>query len=298
MKKLIPIFLSMALFAVSCEKIDDGTAGPLSWKLTKDGTLTISGTGAMPDYNNVIGSPDFKPTPWDYDVSTFPYIPESIIRKVIISDGVTSIGNWAFGGRTRLEEVYIPESVTRIGDNAFFSCEALTEITIPEGVTSIGDWAFRDCDNLTDIYIPSGVTIIGEATFADCNSLKEITIPTSMTTIEESVFSGCQGLTEIIIPDNITTIGVGAFGGNNNLESVTIGSGVTVIGINAFAGNEKLTRVNIMATVPPQIGDDINWAFRGTDPEERVLYVPKGRVEAYKANPGWSREFGNIVEQS
>ena len=122
-------FLLLSLLAAStfAATVDSGTCGAagssLRWKLSDAGVLTISGTGAMKDYD---GS---NQAPWIYY--------EYSIKSVIISDGVTSIGGTAFHGCEALESVVIPEGVTSIGDWAFAYCDALTSVVIPEGVTSI-----------------------------------------------------------------------------------------------------------------------------------------------------------------
>ena len=296
MKKVILMAIVAMIAAVSCEKQDGaerGKVGNLSWELTENGTLTISGTGAMPDYNGLIGSADYDPAPWD--TPRWPYTEESYIHKVIISEGVTNIGNWAFCGRPNLTEVTIPESVTRIGDNAFVNCTSLTGIIIPDGVTGIGKEAFRDCWKLASLTLPQGVKTIGECAFMDC-AITDISIPAGMSSIEPGTFHGCRGMTAIVVPDNITTIGEGAFGGSNYTD-ITIGSGVTSIGIKAFTTQHdaRATSVTVRASLPPQLGDDNNDAF--TESEDAVLYVPKGSLEAYKTSPAWSREFKNIAEQ-
>ena len=127
-----------------------GTCGAnLKWHLTDDGVLTITGKGEMYDYSY---------TPWSYDDLT----------RVIIGNGVTTIGKNAFIGRSSLTSVNIPNSVTTIGQAAFYDCSSLTSVTIPNSVTTIG-----------------------EAAFSGCRSLTSVTIPNSVTTIEQSVFSGC-----------------------------------------------------------------------------------------------------------
>ena len=165
----------------------------LTWKLYEDGTLTISGTGAMKNYN--------------YSDNQSPVYINSSVKKVVIEDGVTSIGNDAFYYCTSLTSITIPDSVTSIGSSAFRDCTSLTTITIPDGVTSIGSSAFRDCTSLTTITIPNSITSIGEAAFGNCISLTSITIPDSVTSIGNYAFSGCSSLTSITIPDNVTSIG-------------------------------------------------------------------------------------------
>ena len=118
----------------------------LTWTLTADGTLTISGTGAMKDY--------------DYDNNRSPVYGNSSVKKVVIEDGVTSIGNSAFDNCRRLTDITIPKSVTSIGNYAFYNCSSLTSITIPDSVTSIGDYAFFYCYQLTSITLSDSVTSI------------------------------------------------------------------------------------------------------------------------------------------
>ena len=134
----------------------------LTWTLYEDGTLTISGTGAMKDYN--------------INDTQSPVINHQNVKKVMIEDGVTSIGNYAFYFCENLTSLTLPDSVTSIGDSAFDTCRGLTNITIPEGVTNIGDCAFYDCSNLTSITIPDSVTSIGNGVLEACSSLKTISI--------------------------------------------------------------------------------------------------------------------------
>ena len=144
MKKFLTIFglamlLSVAnVFAQDCDY--SGTTGELEWCL-KDGTLTISGEGEMPDYG-------YGESPWwEY---------RETIETVVIETGVTSVGNNAFSYCTYLISTTIPNGVTKIGKAAFNVCSVMSSITIPDSVTSIGDGAFGDCNSLTSITIPNG----------------------------------------------------------------------------------------------------------------------------------------------
>ena len=130
---------------------------------------------------------------------------------IILSDGVTSIGNSAFSNCYNLTSITIPDSVTAIGSSAFSSCESLTSITIPDSVTSIDEYAFSDCHNLISIAIPDSVTSISDGAFSRCYNLTNVTIPDSVTSIGGSAFSGCNDLTSVIIPDSVTSIGSSAF---------------------------------------------------------------------------------------
>ena len=180
----------------------------LTWKLYEDGTLTISGTGAMKNY--------------DYYDNPSPVCNNSNVKKVVMEDGVTSIGSSAFRGCTSLTSITIPNSVTSIGNAVFSYCSSLTSITIPDSVTSIGSSAFSGCTSLTSITIPDSVTSIGNAAFSNCWDLTSITIPDSVTTIGDSAFSGCSSLTSITIPDGVTSIGNRAFYNCTNLTTISL----------------------------------------------------------------------------
>ena len=213
----------------------------LTWKLYEDGTLTISGTGTMKNYN-------------DTDKLSPAYM-NSNVKKVVIEDGVTSIGNSVFDSCSNLASITIPNSVTSIEVAAFYGCSNLTSITIPDSVTSIGDSAFESCSNLTNITIPKSVTSIGYAAFADCSSLTSITIPDSVTSIGDWAFISCSGLTSITIPDSVTSIGNYAFRYCSSLTSITIPDSVTSIGELAFDDCSSLTSITIPDSVT-SIGKD------------------------------------------
>ena len=216
----------------------------LTWKLDADGTLTISGTGAMKNY--------------DYYDNPSPVYNNSNVKKVVIEDGVTSIGNSAFDSCIRLTSITIPDSVTSIGNAAFYGCSSLTSITIPDGVTSIGNSAFFGCSSLTSVTIPGSVTSIGNSAFDSCSSLTSITIPDGVTSIGNSAFSNCSSLTSITIPGSVTSIGNSAFDSCIRLTSITIPDSVTSIGNFAFNGCVSLTSI----TIPSSVTSIGNYAFQ------------------------------------
>ena len=149
----------------------------ITWDLSDDGTLTISGTG------------DMKDKPWSSQ--------REKIKKVIIKNGVTNICYSAFRGYSNLASITIPESVTSIGSEAFYDCSHLTSVAIPNSVTSIGSHTFLGCSELTSVNIPNSVTTIGDFTFYECSSLTSITIPSSVMSIGDYAFFGCSSIKEI-----------------------------------------------------------------------------------------------------
>ena len=162
-----------------------GTCGDnLTWELSDGGkTLTISGTGEMYDYPVEI--PPWDPSPY--------YIGSSEIKTVIISDGVTKIGAYAFSNLIFLENVTIGNSVTSIGEEAFSACVfSLKEITIPDSVTYIGRSAFELCKELRDVVVGDSVSIIENYAFYGCNSLETLTLPESLTDVGFAAFYGCR----------------------------------------------------------------------------------------------------------
>ena len=156
MKKLLLILFCSLICAVTFAQSE--TTGDISWNIS-DSTLTISGTGAIPDFHA------YNLPPWAYNKS---------FNNVIICEGISSIGVFAFSFNNIFTSVAIPNSVTTIRNWAF-SSSRLISITIPSSVTTIGEYAFENCQILTSITIPNSVTSIGEGAFADCSSLTEIT---------------------------------------------------------------------------------------------------------------------------
>lgn len=241
---LLTLFIIVVLGAKA--ENDSGTCGDnLTWTFVEStGTLTISGSGAMTNY--IIPGD----APWDSEKEN--------IKTVIIKDGVTSIGNYAFQGCINLTSVNIPSGVTSIGKYAFFVCEKLPAITIPSSVQSIGKNAFGYCKAIETINIPASVTSIGENAFLACSSLASITvengnttydsrnecnaiietsintlilgckktvIPSGVEAISEKAFNLCKGLTTINIPASVTSIGSFAFSQCPSLASITVDGG-------------------------------------------------------------------------
>lgn len=171
----------------NCGATGDGSG--VTWQLTENTgdsstyTLTIRGSGAMKDFQ--FGSHQ----PW--------YSFQKQITSVVISSGITSIGNSAFALFANLTHVDIADSVISIGLDAFYYCSSLTDITIPQSVKYIGPVAFYHCTNLSSITLSNNIISIGNGAFSECTNLTSITIPSSVTSIGEYVFDGCTRLNDI-----------------------------------------------------------------------------------------------------
>ena len=234
-----------------------GTTGSLTWKLNlSDNTLTISGEGAMPDYNEYA----VHYAPW--------YIGRDFIKTVIIEEGVTSIGIKAFYSCDKMTSISIPNSVTKIGNDSFSKCFKLLSITLPNQVASIGDLAFWGCQALLSINIPNSVQNIGSSVFDFCSELISIDVEN-----ENNNYASVEGVlydkskTTLIccpsgktgafnIPNNVINIGTGAFFCCTKLTSITVPGSVINIGNKAFFRCEGLLSLNFPHSVT-HMGDEV-----------------------------------------
>ena len=229
---VIAVFFIALFHHVKTIAESSGIHGNIMWSISTDGVLVITGEGPMHDYT---------PNHWAYLGSSAPW--GSSFHSIVIREGVTRIGDYAFCGNDELISVTIPSSVTSIGENAFCYCHGLESLTIPNGVMTIGYDAFRACTGLKSVTILDGVTYIGHV-FNECSSLTSITIPDSVTNIS-GAFRDCNNLTNISIPESVTYIGDYTFSGCKKLESVAIPNFVTYIGEGAFKNCSDLTNVTI-----------------------------------------------------
>ena len=275
MKKIISILITVAMLVTLLAGMTlstsattySGTWGELTWSFdANSGELIISGEGAMNDFTS--GSSNAWRT---YS---------NLIKTVVINEGVTSIGDYAFPA-FMFTSIDFPDSVTSIGSYAFRNCSKLTSVNIGDNVTNIEDYAFRNCSRLATVTIGSGVTNIGDDAFRNCNALTAITVdennlyyksidgnlyskdgktlilytigktansftvPNGVTSIERFAFHYASFLTNVTIPDTVTSIGNSAFYNCSVLRTVNIPDAVTSIGNSAFYACTSLTGVNI-----------------------------------------------------
>ncbi len=210
---LLSSLLPIGVFATDTS----GTYGEgVEWTLSSMGTLTISGTGAMADRE------DEEEAPWGTD-----------IREVIVRDGITSIGRYAFADQPKLYAVYLPESVDLIDFCAFYNCSSLKSITMPEALETLGEFAFTLCTSLEKISVPDGIEEIGMYTFSKCTALRSIKIPDSAKAIRRAAFFKCEALRYVTFGDALEIIEESAFWGCD-MEALSFGNNLKTIGKNAF----------------------------------------------------------------
>ena len=187
----------LAIFAVLLLGRAGGNSGsaesPWSYSPSTE-TLYIKYDGPMPDFSG------WGERPW-FDLK---------IKKVVIEDGVTKIGDAAFTGSDYLTSVEIPDSVKSIGNSAFASCSRLRQISIPDSVTEIGNFAFYRCLELSEVKLSEGLKTIGIGAFR-ATSLSSVHIPYGVTDVGDGAFYDCTNLEEVWIPDSVINIGKDAF---------------------------------------------------------------------------------------
>ncbi len=290
----------------------DGACGTnVYWSYNStSNTLTIFGTGDMTN--------DFEGNNWENYLND--------ITTVNISNGVTSIGDYAFSFCTGLTSIEIPASVKTIGNYAFQGCWGLTSIEIPASVTTIGNAAFNTCIYLTSINIPANVTTIGNEAFGNCTGLTSITIPASVTSIGYWAFINCIGLESIsvasdntiydsrdncnaiiekatntliagckntMIPNTVTSIGDYAFYSCEELKEITIPASVTRIANHAFEFCTSLTTVFMQPTTPPTLG---NLIFDNCDDLANIYVLGTGAMADYSySNRPWYNYLNDIT---
>lgn len=230
----------------------EGDGSNVTWVLTTDGTMILSGTGAVAAYDSR------KDTPWgDYNyqilrvevqkgitsVSGFCSCYE--LQEVSLPEGLISIGKLTFMDCQKLQEIRLPKSLKTLGEGTFASCFALTEIEFPEGLETIGDGVLYHCLSLTSVVIPASVTEMGDRPFSGDWALKTVEIKGNVPRLSNRSFHECDALQEVLITGSVGTIGDDAFKELDSLERVQIASGLKTIGKRAFWLCDNLTTVSL-----------------------------------------------------
>lgn len=267
----------LSSFTTAATEGDFGVNNCLHWEVStgvlSGKTLTISGTGAMPDFD----FPNGNLAPWwNYEAlgmltSFGNFKLEGELKKVVIKDGVTNVSNYALFFLPAATQVTLPESVTSIGRYGIAMCSKLTGLSIPKGVTGIGDFglagngltaitlpdglqslgrgAFDSCASLTNTTLPAAITAVPGKCFADCTKLLNVKYAGTVTAIGDLAFESCKALTAAPIPETVTEIGASAFTGCTALTDVTIPAGVSTIPEDCFRGCTALTDIDLPGTV-------------------------------------------------
>lgn len=235
------IFAADIVASGYCGGEGDGTN--LTWTLDSDGLLTVNGKGKMKSSSSGY--------PWGAK--------KDAIKEVVCSNGVESIGRYAFQNCDNLTSITIPESMTRIEERAVSNCSSLEDIIFQNSssITYIGKSAFASCTSLTSVQIPDGLKSIEESTFSNCTNLKSVVIPFGVEKISSFAFLRCSSLTEIIIPNSVTTVGKQVFADCSNLKSVSLSDKVKTITQSMFNGCKKLEHV----ALPSKLTNIRNHAF-------------------------------------
>lgn len=244
----------LSSFATAATSGDFGENNCLHWKVTStltSKTLTITGTGAMPDFD----FPNGNLAPWwNYEalgmnaISEIDFDIKGNLKRVIIGDGVTNVSNYALFFLPAATQITLPESVTSIGRYGIAMCSALTGMSIPKGVTAIGDFGLAG-NGLTAITLPDGLQSLGRGAFDTCTSLTNTTLPAAITAVPGKCFADCTKLLTVDYKGEVTAIGEHAFEGCKSLVTAPIPATVTALGVSAFNGCIALTDVTLPGSV-------------------------------------------------
>ena len=244
----------LSSFATAATSGDFGENSCLHWEVStgvlSGKTLTISGTGVMPDFN----FPEGNLAPWwNYEAlgmltSFGNFKLEGELKKVVIKDGVTNVGSYALFCLPAATQITLPDSVTRIGRYGIAMCSKLTGMSIPKGVTEIGDFGLAG-DGLTAVTLPDGLQSLGRGAFDSCISLTNTTLPAAITAVPGKCFADCTKLLNVKYAGTVTAIGDLAFESCKSLVTAPIPATVTELGASAFNGCVALTDVTLPAGV-------------------------------------------------
>ena len=193
----------------------------LTWTLSRDWNLTVSGTGDMASYDA-----DNR-APW--------YGYHTNIQTVSLQSGVTSVGSHAFTYCAALETVTFPDTLAIIGDSAFLNCAALTSVTLPSGLRALGDRAFCGCESLTRATLPATLSDTGNYTFENCAALRNVTLPAGLSRVGYYAFYNC-GVSSVTLPEGLRTLDIGAFSDCRSLRQIVFPETLTNINDRVFEG--------------------------------------------------------------
>ncbi|MGN0458732.1 MAG: leucine-rich repeat protein [Eubacterium sp.] len=271
MKKIISLLLSITMLVGSIACVDFSAYAEsykcgdnISYHIDSgDKTLYITGYGDM----------------YDWGTQENPYPPywsnQVYFNNVVISEGITSIGTYAFFSCDGIFDISFPNSIRKIGDKSFYHCYNLKINSLPSDLQEIGYGAFLYCYGIEDLVLPNKLKEVTAAAFSGCKNLSNITIPYGVTSIGDSAFEGCESLSNITIPDSVTSIGNSAFRELYNctggLENITISNNVTNIGDYAFFNCKKITELDLPNDLKC-IGES---AFAGCENLENII-IPNG----------------------
>lgn len=244
----------LSSFGAAATSGDFGENNCLHWEVStgvlSGKTLTISGTGAMPDFN----FPEGNLAPWwNYEAlgmltSFGNFKLEGELKKVVIQDGVTNVSNYALFFLPAATQITLPDSVTSIGRYGIALCAKLKGISLPKAVTAIGDFGLAG-NSFTAVSLPDGLQTLGRGAFDACASLSGMTLPAAITAVPDKCFNDCTKLLTVDYKGEVTAIGERAFEGCKSLTKAPIPAAVTALGNSAFNGCIALTDVTLPAGV-------------------------------------------------
>lgn len=244
----------LSSFATAATSGNFGENNCLHWEVTStltSKTLTITGTGAMPDFD----FPNGNLAPWwNYEalgmnaISEIDFDIKGNLKRVIIGDGVTNVGDYALFCLPAATQITLPESVTSIGRYGIALCSKLNGISLPKAVTEIGDFGLAG-NGLTAVTLPNGLQSLGRGAFDACASLSGMTLPAAITAVPDKCFNDCTKLLTVDYKGEVTAIGERAFEGCKSLTKAPIPAAVTALGNSAFNGCIALTDVTLPAGV-------------------------------------------------
>ncbi len=230
----LAVLLSL-LCAISVSAAKNGVCGDSAvWSFdTQSGTLYITGTGDMFDYEK--------------ETSVQWYSIRSEIKAVSVSQGITHIGKNAFRRLTEMTSLSLPDGLLSIGESAFAFCDSFSSVALPKSLTTIDKEAFYCAAGLKSVTLPEGLTALGEEAFFGCLQLSSVTVPKNIKVIGKNTFNSCMKLESVGLPSSLTTVKDGAFANCFCLKEVYFTGDIRRVNIGE--SNGFLTGAKIIGTV-------------------------------------------------